>query len=79
MDAAMICNAIGGLEDLVRTAKGALWQVERELFGDPGYGDDDLGSYEYPRWGYGRLPRASARQPSGRHRSLRVCHRLGQI
>lgn len=50
MDPAVVRNAVGGLETLLRKAKRALWQVEREEFGDPGYGDDQGGTYEYPRW-----------------------------
>jgi hypothetical protein len=50
MDPAVIRSAVGGLETLLRTAKGALWQVEREVFGDPGYGDNEGGTYEYPRY-----------------------------
>ena len=50
MDNAVIRSAVGGLEILLRTAKQALWQVEREVFGDPGYGDDNGGTFEYPRW-----------------------------
>jgi hypothetical protein len=50
MDPAVIRSAVGGLETLLRTAKGALWQVEREVFGDSGYGNDEGGTYEYPRY-----------------------------
>jgi len=49
MDNAVVKSAVGGLETLLRSAKRALWQVEREVFGDPGYGDDE-GSYDYPRY-----------------------------
>src|ERR1017187_7147558 len=50
MDSAVIRNSVGGLETLLRTAKRALWQVDREVFGDPGYGGDEGGTYEYPRY-----------------------------
>ncbi len=49
MDSAVIRSAVGSLETLQRTAKRALWQVEREVFGDAGYGNDEGGTYEYPR------------------------------
>src|SRR5437868_6857754 len=49
MDNAVIRSAVGGLETLLRTGRRALWQVEREVFGDPGYGDNE-GNYEYPRY-----------------------------
>jgi len=50
MDNAVIRSAVGGLEILLRTAKQELWQVEREVFGDPRYGGDEGGTFEYPRW-----------------------------
>lgn len=49
MNDAVVRSAVGGLETLMRPAKSALWQVEREVFGDPGYGDNE-GLYEYPRF-----------------------------
>jgi len=50
MDTAVIRSAVGGLETLLRAAKRALWHVEREVFGDPGYGDDEGVTYEDPRY-----------------------------
>lgn len=50
MDSAVIHSAVGGLEILLSTAKQALWQVELEVFDDPGYGDDTGGRFEHPRW-----------------------------
>jgi hypothetical protein len=47
MDIAVVKNAVGSLEKLLSRAKEALWDVEREVFGDPGYGD--AGGYAYPR------------------------------
>lgn len=49
MNDAIARRAVGELEKLLRPAKRALWQVEREVFGDPGFGDDE-GFYEYPRY-----------------------------
>jgi hypothetical protein len=47
MDLAVAKNAVGSLDKLLSQAKGALWDLEREVFGDPGYGD--AGGYEDPR------------------------------
>ena len=47
MNIAVVKNAIGWLDKLLSKAKEALWNVERDVFGDPGYGD--AGGYEYPR------------------------------
>jgi hypothetical protein len=44
----VVKNAVGALDKLLSQARGALRQVEREVFGDPGYGDDG-GRYERPR------------------------------
>jgi hypothetical protein len=49
VDSAVVKNAVGALEKLLSQAKRALWQVEREVYGDPGY-EDDEGTYEYPRY-----------------------------
>lgn len=49
MDSAVVKNSAGSLNKLLSQAKGALWEVEREVYGDPGYGDDQ-GGYEYPRF-----------------------------
>lgn len=48
MNIDVVTNAIGALDKLLSQAREALWQVEREVFGDPGYGADG-GTYEYPR------------------------------
>ena len=46
MNESVLKNAIGSLEVLLGRAKDALWNIERNAFGDPGYGE--LGSYEHP-------------------------------
>ncbi len=43
----IVKNAVGSLERLLSQAKRALRQIEREVFGDHGYGD--AGGYENPR------------------------------
>jgi hypothetical protein len=50
----VVRNAIGALEKLLSEVRNALWQVEREVFGDPGYGDEG-GTYENPRGAMGVL------------------------
>jgi hypothetical protein len=47
MNSEVVKNAIGALDKLLSQTKNALWQVEREVFGDPGYGSEG-GRYEYP-------------------------------
>jgi hypothetical protein len=47
MDIAVVKNVVGSLDKLLSNAKEALWDVEREVFGNPGYGD--AGGYAYPR------------------------------
>jgi hypothetical protein len=47
MDMQVVKNAVGSLERLLSQAKRALRQIEREVFGDHGYGD--AGGYEKPR------------------------------
>jgi len=42
-------NAVGALDKLLSQTKRPLWEVEREVYGDPGYGNDQ-GGYEYPRF-----------------------------
>jgi hypothetical protein len=46
MDIAVVKNAVGSLDKLLGRARDALWDVEREVFGDPGYGH---AVYAYPR------------------------------
>ena len=48
MNLDVVRSAVGALEKLLSQARRALWEVEREVFGDPGYGDAD-GTYAYPR------------------------------
>src|SRR6266404_3981886 len=48
MDSSVGRNPVGGIETLLRKAKAALSQIERERFG---YADDEVGAtYEYPRY-----------------------------
>jgi hypothetical protein len=47
MDGSVVRNALVALDKLLGQTKRALWEVERQVYGDPGYGDDQ-GSYEYP-------------------------------
>ena len=47
MDMEVVKKALGSLERLLSQAKRALLQIEREVFGDHGYGD--AGGYENPR------------------------------
>jgi hypothetical protein len=47
MDIAVVKNAVGSLDKLLSKAREALWDVEREVFGDPGYGH--AAGYAYPR------------------------------
>ncbi len=47
MEIAVVKNAVGSLDKLLSNAKHALWDVEREVFGDPGYGEAT--GYVYPR------------------------------
>jgi hypothetical protein len=49
VDSAVVKNAVGALDKLLSQTKRALWEVELEVYGDPGYGDDQ-GGYEYPRF-----------------------------
>jgi len=49
MDGPVVRNAVGALDKLLSETRRALWEVEREVYGDPGYGDDQ-GRYEYPRF-----------------------------
>ena len=47
MDGSVVRNALVALDKLLGQTKRALWEVERQVYGDPGFGDDQ-GSYEYP-------------------------------
>lgn len=47
MDIAVVKNAVGSLDKLLSQAKQALWAIERDEYGYPGYGD--AGGYAYPR------------------------------
>ncbi|MGJ5076552.1 hypothetical protein [Bradyrhizobium oligotrophicum] len=47
MNSGVVKSAVGALEKILSKAKDALWGIEREVFGDPGYGND--GIYDYPR------------------------------
>ena len=47
MDIAVVKIALGSLDKVLSQAKQALWEIEREVFGDPGYGD--AGGYAFPR------------------------------
>jgi hypothetical protein len=47
MEIAVVKNALGSLDMVLSQAKQALRDLEREVFGDPGFGD--FGGYEYPR------------------------------
>ena len=49
MDVAVVKNAVGSLDKLLSQARRALWQVEREVHGDPGYGDPHLFGWADPR------------------------------
>jgi hypothetical protein len=46
MDIAVVKNALGSLDKVLSQAKQALRDIERETFGDHGFGD--AGGYEYP-------------------------------
>jgi methenyltetrahydromethanopterin cyclohydrolase len=48
VNVAVVKNAIGPLDKLRSKAQAALWQVEVEIYGHPGYGPD-RGTYEHPR------------------------------
>ena len=48
MNHAVLKNAVGSLDKLLSSAKGALWDVEREVFGNPGFGGH-AGGYANPR------------------------------
>lgn len=47
MEIVVVKNALGSLDKVLGQAKQALWDIEREVFDGPVYGD--AGSYEYPR------------------------------
>lgn len=47
MNDIVLKNAIGSLDKLLSSAKGPLWDIERELFGGSGFGD--AGGYANPR------------------------------
>jgi hypothetical protein len=47
MNDTVLRNAIGSLDKLLSSAKSPLWDIEREVFGDPGFGD--AGGYVNPR------------------------------
>jgi hypothetical protein len=47
MDNAVLKNAVGSLDKLLSKAKEALWDIEREVFGNRAY--RDTGGYENPR------------------------------
>jgi hypothetical protein len=49
MDSTVVRNAVGALDKLLSQTKSALWEVEREVYGDPGYGDVQ-GGYACPRF-----------------------------
>jgi hypothetical protein len=47
MNIAVVKNAVGSLDKLLSEARAALWDVEIEVFGDPGHGHP--AGYAYPR------------------------------
>ncbi len=46
MNIAVVTNALGSLDKLLSQAKAALWDIEREAFGNWGFGE--AGGYEFP-------------------------------
>jgi hypothetical protein len=49
MNILVVKNAVGALDKLLNEARTALWQVESEVFGPSGRGED-RGTYEYPSY-----------------------------